>query len=101
MPGSQDQIVPNPENEEFKTTVRACLQAGPVQVVFTKKDGTERTMLCTTSKILVPQEELKEDFAETKKQRKINPDVMPVYDLDAKAWKSFRWNSIKTVRSEA
>jgi hypothetical protein len=31
-------------------------------------------------------------------QKKVNEEVMPVYDLESKAWKSFRWDSIKEVR---
>jgi hypothetical protein len=30
--------------------------------------------------------------------RKVNEDIMPVYDLESSAWKSFRWDSIKQVR---
>jgi hypothetical protein len=68
-------------------------------VVFTKKDGTERVMNCTTNPELVPAVEIVES-AEPKKERKSNEEVMPVYDLEAKAWKSFRWDSIKQVRFE-
>ena len=35
-----------------------------------------------------------------KKEKKVNEEVMPVYDIEAKAWKSFRWDSIKQVRFE-
>jgi hypothetical protein len=34
---------------------------------------------------------------ESKKERKINEDVMPVYDMESNAWKSFRWESVKSV----
>jgi hypothetical protein len=83
----------------FKRWLKSHIKYGPTTVVFTKKDGTERVMLCTTNPDLVPKEEAKES-AEPKKQRKSNDDTMPVYDLEAKAWKSFRWNSVKQVRFE-
>ena len=35
-----------------------------------------------------------------KKEKKANEEIMPVYDLDAKGWRSFRWDSIKQVRFE-
>jgi hypothetical protein len=35
---------------------------------------------------------------ESKKDRKVNEDVMPVYDIEAGHWKSFRWDSIKQVQ---
>jgi hypothetical protein len=93
----------------FKKWLKGHLAYGPTTVVFTKKDGTERTMLCTTSPALVPVVEEKVhitntdspvDFPTPKKEKKVNEDVMPVYDLEAKAWKSFRWDSIKQVRFE-
>lgn len=81
----------------FKKWLKSHLAYGPTTVVFTKKDGTERVMNCTINSDLVPAVELKEEV-EPKKERKVNEEVMPVYDLEAKAWKSFRWDSIKEVR---
>jgi hypothetical protein len=83
----------------FKKWLRSHLAFGPTTVVFTKKDGTERVMLCTTNPELVPKVEIVEG-AEPKKERKANDEVMPVYDLEAAAWKSFRWDSVKQVRFE-
>ncbi len=83
----------------FKKWLKGHIAYGPTTVVFTKKDGTERVMLCTTNPKLVPAVEVKEEV-ETKKERKVNDEVMPVYDLEAKAWKSFRWDSVKQVRFE-
>jgi hypothetical protein len=83
----------------FKRWLKSHLAYGPTTVVFTKKDGTERVMNCTTNPDLVPAVEIVES-AEPKKERKVNEEVMPVYDLEAKAWKSFRWDSIKQVRFE-
>jgi hypothetical protein len=92
----------------FKKWLKSHLAYGPTTVVFTKKDGTERVMECTTSSSLIPPEPLIEthvtntdnpvDFPKIKKERKVNPDIMNVYDLENQAWKSFRWDSIKSVR---
>lgn len=91
----------------FKKWLKSHLAVGPVTVTFTKKDGTERVMECTTSPALVPVVEEPVhvtntdnpiDFPKLKKEKKVNEEVMPVYDLEAKAWKSFRWDSIKQVR---
>lgn len=90
----------------FKRWLKSHLAYGPTTVVFTKKDGTERVMLCTTNESLVPQilhetnTDNPIDFPAPKKEKKVNEEVMPVYDLEAKAWKSFRWDSIKQVRFE-
>ena len=92
----------------FKKWLKGHLAYGPTTVIFTKKDGSERVMLCTTKPELIPVDLTEEthytntdnpiDFPKVKKERKVNEEVMPVYDLEAKAWKSFRWDSIKQVR---
>lgn len=91
----------------FKRWLKTHLAFGPVTVAFTKKDGTERVMECTTAPSLVPVDVVEEvhytntdnpiDFPKPKKERKVNEDICPVYDLESKHWKSFRWDSIKTV----
>lgn len=90
-------ILNEKETKLFKKWLKSHLAYGPVTVVFTKKDGTERVMECTTSPKLVPAEPVVEG-AEPKREKKKNDDVMPVYDLEGKHWKSFRWDSIKEVR---
>lgn len=83
----------------FKKWLKGCLAFGPVTVTFTKKDGTERMMECTTAPSLVPQEPISESIT-PKREKKVNEDVCPVYDIEAKGWRSFRWDSIKNVRLE-
>lgn len=82
---------------KFKPWLRSMLAMGEVTVTFTKKDGSERVMLCTTSLDIVPQEPIVEG-ADPKREKKVNEDVMPVYDVESKHWKSFRWDSIKNVK---
>ena len=79
----------------FKKWLRSHLKFGPVTVTFTKKDGTERIMKCTTNPTYILFKE--PALVESKKEKKINEDVMPVYDMEAGHWKSFRWDSIKSV----
>ena len=80
----------------FKKWLKGCLAFGPVKVTFTKKDGTERVMECTLAPSLVPEEPIVEN-AEPKREKKVNEDTCPVYDTEAKGWRSFRWDSIKQV----
>lgn len=89
----------------FKKWLRSHLRFGPVTVTFTKKDGSERVMECTTAPSLVPPEPVHVtntdnpiDFPAPKREKKVNEDVMPVYDLQSRAWKSFRWDSIKEIK---
>jgi hypothetical protein len=89
----------------FKKWLTSHLAFGPVTITFTKKDGTERVMECTTNTDLVPLVEEKVHVTNTdnpidfpiKKEKKANDEVMPVYDLEAKGWRSFRWDSVKQV----
>jgi hypothetical protein len=79
----------------FKKWLRSHLKYGPVTVTFTKKDGTERVMKCTTNPTYIMFKE--PASVESKREKKINEDVMPVFDMEAGHWKSFRWDSIKSV----
>lgn len=80
----------------FKKWLKSHLRMGPVTIVFTKKDGTERVMKCTTDTTLIMFKD--PTILESKEStRKVNEDIMPVYDLENSAWKSFRWDSIKQV----
>ena len=79
----------------FKKWLRSHLKFGPVTVTFTKKDGSERVMKCTTNPTYILFKE--PALVESKREKTINDDVMPVYDMEAGHWKSFRWDSIKSV----
>jgi hypothetical protein len=79
----------------FKKWLKGHLNFGPVTVTFTKKDGSERVMKCTTNENLIPQ--VVEESLTPKREKKLNEEVMSVYDLEAAGWRSFRWDSVKQV----
>ena len=62
-------------------------------VTFVKKNGDERVMTCTLKADLLPPIEVKEN----KKEKKVNEEVLAVYDLNAKGWRSFRIDSVRHV----
>ncbi len=89
----------------FKKWLKGHLAMGPVTVTFTKKDGTERVMQCTTSADWIPPEPVHEtntdnpiDFPAPKREKKPNEEIMSVYDLESMHWKSFRWDSVKRIQ---
>lgn len=91
----------------FKKWLKSHLDFGPVTVTFIKVDGSERVMECTTNPSLVPAVEEKVhvtntanpiDLPKPKKEKKKSDEAITVYDLQAKGWRSFRWDSIKQVR---
>jgi hypothetical protein len=61
-----------------------------MKVVFKKIDGTERTMTCTLMKKLLPVNEGKK----TEKLKKQNENVLSVWDLEKRAFRSFRVDSL-------
>lgn len=74
--------------DELKTSLRA----GPVLVTFTKADGTERTMRCTLQEgVVVPHEK------KTERVKESNDNIVPVWDLEKSAWRSFKFDAIKHV----
>jgi hypothetical protein len=81
------------DTQQGKDWLKSVLNDGVVTITFTKNDGTERVMKCTLDRKVVPQV-VKE---ETKKTKAISDDVLPVYDIEAQGWRSFRWDSVTNV----
>jgi hypothetical protein len=67
----------------------ALLKERSIEIVFTKKDGTERTMKCTLMEDYLPET--------VGSEKAKNDEVLAVYDLEKEGWRSFRWDSIKEV----
>lgn len=78
------------ENQE---AISHALQKGEVIVTFVKKDGSERVMRATTHPGIIPAE-----FT-PKGTRAHSGEVQPVFDLDENHWKSFRWDSLVSVKA--
>jgi len=70
-----------------------ALKQGDVIVEFTKVNGDYRKMICTLHESVVPKA-TKEDPLTQKKVRAINEDVCVVWDVNAKGWRSFRWENV-------
>jgi hypothetical protein len=67
------------------------LHTGTCVVEFTKVNGEVRLMPCTLKAELIPPAPIKVlAEGEVPKVKKENPDVMSVWCLDKKEWRSFR-----------
>jgi hypothetical protein len=85
--GTTDQNDRSWQNEYLK----GVLQTGIAEVNFVKKDGTQRKLLCT----LMPSElPAQTDLEEAVQKKTPNPDVLAVWDIENKGWRSFRYDSI-------
>ena len=86
--GTTDQNETSWRNEYLK----GILQTGIANVTFVKKDGTQRVLRCTLSPTELPEQtDLEKAF---KQQKTPNPDVLAVWDIENKGWRSFRYDSI-------
>ena len=73
--------------------IKNALDRGLVEVVFMKKDGTERTLVATLREDLIP-----EDKKPKGDERVGCIEVQPVYDVENDGWRSFRWDSVINYR---
>lgn len=85
--------------EEAKDEILELLREGETKVSFMKVNGDRRDMTCTLSGAIVPSPVVKEG-AETKPERKENPDVQSVWDVNANGWRSFRWDLVVEYGTE-
>jgi hypothetical protein len=82
------------------------LRKGICEVTFTKVNGETRTMPCTLSEAIIPPAPVHVtntddpiDFPQVKKEKKANPEVMSVWCLDKKEWRSFRVMNVTGIVS--
>lgn len=68
------------------------LSRGPVVVTFTKKDGSERIMPCTTNDDIIAAKGSSADFL----YQGVN--TLTVFDLENNGWRSFNVDSVKKVQ---
>ena len=78
----------------LREDLKKLLLENVLSVSFTKKDGTERTMLCTLKAEHLPVVVKHEDDEATKKDRVQNNDSLAVWDMEKKAWRAFRIDSV-------
>lgn len=71
--------------------IRDQLRQGILEVHFKKKDGSVRRMVCTThADVLGPSES-------TRSAPVFQNEIVTVWDMEADAWRSFRFDSIVSV----
>lgn len=76
---------------EHVETLKYHLSRDIVNVIFQKKDGSERTMRCTLSDVVIPEEKKPKGTG-----RASSDEVLPVFDIDIMEWRSFRLDSVKS-----
>ncbi len=73
--------------------IEALLKAGVATVVFTKSDGTERTLRGTLNEAMIPSNK------RTSSGVTHTTETQNVFDMDAGDWRSFRYDSVKAIHT--
>lgn len=73
--------------------VKKLLSEGPCVVDFTKKNGENRVMTCTTSETIIPEE---------KRPKNVSADLqvsksVRVFDLNKQEWRSFLFENLNSI----
>ena len=79
-----------------KTDLKNLLDQNVVVVDFTKLNGDKRVMTCKLREDMKPPA-TKTDTMSQKKVREISDAVVSVWDVNAKGWRSFRYDRINSV----
>jgi len=80
------------EKDELRKWLIGVLKERPVDLKFEKKDGSIREMTATLKEDAVILYEKKTD-----KEKVVNEEVLPVFDVVKQEWRSFRLDSLKEI----
>lgn len=91
------------EFEEFKSWTLGLLHDENIKsgvcVTFTKKDGTERQMQCTLCESRIPENKRPKSEGESQNPS-TSGSALRVFDIELGEWRSFRWDSIKSIHCD-
>ena len=79
-----------------KTELKENLSRSFAKIVFNKSDGSTRIMNCTLISDFLPEKILDEGVRHVPHRE--NDEVLAVWDLDNKGWRSFNVNSVLEVQ---
>jgi hypothetical protein len=98
-----EHVVTDADADSYRAWVKDVLHKSIALVEFVKADGTNRVMKCTLSDLhgaKYTSTPIVETAAGNSKPKKVNTDTCPVWDVDAGAWRSFRWDRLKRIDFE-
>lgn len=80
------------ESQEDRDWFVRFLNKNQVDITFIKKDGSERIMTCTLNPEYIPEDQQPKNSKKAKSE-----SSLPVFDLGKQEWRSFRWDSVKSM----
>ena len=94
---SVSETIANLKGIPTRKDLQNILSQNVLVVDFTKLNGDKRVMTCTLREDMKPPA-TKDDTMSQKKVREINrEELVSVWDVNAKGWRSFRYNRINSV----
>lgn len=97
LPISMDRLLKEFKIMTTREEMLSVLHSGICKVIFTKADGTKRIMKCTLSEEFIPHQE---PVKASKKPRRVNEEVIRVFDIESEAWRSFVIDSVESLVCE-
>ena len=79
-----------------KVDLKNLLEQNVLTVDFTKLNGDKRVMTCTLREDMKPRA-TKDDAMSQKAVREVSDAVVSVWDVNAKGWRSFRYDRVNAV----
>ena len=79
-----------------KADLKNLLEQNVLVVDFNKISGDKRVMTCTLREDMKPRA-TKDDTMSLKKVREVAEAVVSVWDVNAKGWRSFRYDRVNSV----
>lgn len=83
-------------DDQFYDAIHKVLVEGNALVNFTKKDGTEREMLCTL--INIPSEKLPK-AKDPEDEVQYSKEAIRVFDVEKQEWRSFRLDAVNSIKA--
>jgi len=77
---------------DTKENLINLLQDNTLTILFRKVDGTERIIKCTLQESVVKPHEKKTD-----RVKKVNDNIISVWDIENEGWRSFRYDSVLEI----
>lgn len=78
---------------DARNEIVKCLLTGPTMVLFEKKDGSVRKMICTLHHKLIPA--TKEKLNDMSRNPVRSDAAIAAYDLENAGWRSFLVDNVK------
>lgn len=85
--------------QDERDYLRGLLNEEKIRIKFTKVDGSESELIGTTCPYFLPvvEDDGADAYAEKepKKVKKVNPDVLTMFNVDKQAWRSVKYDLIQ------